>query len=351
MPARLAAARPAATPDFRLAGLRYGGRVGGGADRQEPLSVLGAEYERGNQVILAKIQRLGESYGAIRRARGDGNCFFRSFMFAYLEKILEAGDEREVERVMGRVDRCKKLLVGIGYAEFTWDEFLDEAQVLLVSDVEGSSCMPGHQKKTGQLLSVFAPTCLAVAVVVVLLSLEAVRQLSKSVQERPPLPVGAVLTLLALVPIFLEQLEGVRPTSKARISLDTLLERCRDPNVSNYVVMFFRFVTSSEIQTRADFFEPFIMGTTELDVVKFCRTLVEPMGEESDHIHITALTDALGVPIRVVYLDRSTSGSDSSDVNNHDFFPESPSDSLLAPNVPYIHLLYRPGHYDILYKK
>ena len=27
----------------------------------------------------------------------------------------------------------------------------------------------------------------------------------------------------------------------------------------------------------------------------FCRRMVEPMGEESDHIHIVALTDALQV--------------------------------------------------------
>ena len=30
------------------------------------------------------MQVLGEQYAAIRRTRGDGNCFFRSFMFSYL---------------------------------------------------------------------------------------------------------------------------------------------------------------------------------------------------------------------------------------------------------------------------
>jgi hypothetical protein len=34
------------------------------------------------------------------------------------------------------------------------------------------------------------------------------------------------------------------------------------------VVMFFRFVTSAEVQRRADFFEPFIFGLTNLDVKK-----------------------------------------------------------------------------------
>lgn len=82
------------------------------------------------------------------------------------------------------------------------------------------------------------------------------------------------------------------------------------------------------------------------------------MGEESDHVHITALSDALGVTIRVVYLDRSSCDKDGGvSVNHHDFVP-TPSDGATAdtsdtgsePN-PFIFLLYRPGHYDILYKK
>ena len=32
-----------------------------------------------------------------------------------------------------------------------------------------------------------------------------------------------------------------------------------------------------------------------IEVDQFCRRYVEPMGEESDHIHIVAITDALQV--------------------------------------------------------
>lgn len=60
------------------------------------------------------------------------------------------------------------------------------------------------------------------------------------------------------------------------------------------------------------------------------------MTRESDHIHITALTSALGVPIRVEYMDR---GGD--DATTAHCFPEESS--------PKFTLLYRPGHYDILY--
>lgn len=79
------------------------------------------------------------------------------------------------------------------------------------------------------------------------------------------------------------------------------------------------------------------------------------MGEESDHVQITALSDALGVPIRVVYLDRSSCENNSINVNHHDFIPTSRevgnSDVSKTTNRPSITLLYRPGHYDILYPK
>jgi ubiquitin thioesterase protein OTUB1 len=92
--------------------------------------------------------------------------------------------------------------------------------------------------------------------------------------------------------------------------------------------------------------------------LQFCKASVEPMGEESDHVHIIALSDALGVPIRVMYLDRSSCDTGNLSVNHHDFIPSanaSEGDAAMtstpAAEKPYITLLYRPGHYDILYPK
>lgn len=81
-------------------------------------------------------------------------------------------------------------------------------------------------------------------------------------------------------------------------------------------------------------------------LAQFCKSSVEPMGEESDHVHITALSDALGVPIRVVYLDRSSCDNGGVSVNHHDFIP-----AVNGSAKPKLTLLYRPGHYDILYPK
>lgn len=248
---------------------------------KEPLSALAAEYQAGSPILLEKIKVLGEQYAAIRRTRGDGNCFFRSFMFAYLEHILETQDKAEVNRVKANVEECRKTLQNLGYVDFTFEDF-------------------------------FA--------------------------------------------LFIEQLDSVLQGNETSISHHELINRSRDQSTSDYIVMFFRFVTSGEIKKRAEFFEPFILGLSNTTVEQFCKSSVEPMGEESDHVHITALSDALGVPIRVVYLDRSSCDTGGVNVNHHDFVPtcndasNATSGSSKSVN-PFISLLYRPGHYDILYPK
>lgn len=54
---------------------------------REPLEALAAEYQDGSQVFTTKIHALSKQYTAVRRTRGDGNCFFRSFLFAHLESM------------------------------------------------------------------------------------------------------------------------------------------------------------------------------------------------------------------------------------------------------------------------
>ncbi|XP_020202645.1 ubiquitin thioesterase otubain-like [Cajanus cajan] len=247
---------------------------------KEPLSSLAAEYKSGSPILLEKIRVLDEQYDAIRRTRGDGNCFFRCFMFSYLEHIMECQDQAEIDRIKANVEKSRKALQTLGYADLTFEDFFS---------------------------------------------------------------------------LFLEQLECVIQGKETSISHEELVLRSRDQPTSDYVVMFFRFVTSAEIQKRKEFFEPFILGLTNTTVEQFCQSSVEPMGEESDHVHITALSDALGIPIRVVYLDRSSCDTGGVSVNHHDFMPvagDLPNASCSSEkNIPFITLLYRPGHYDILYPK
>ena len=51
---------------------------------------------------------------------------------------------------------------------------------------------------------------------------------------------------------------------------------------------------------------------------------------------LSGLTAAAGISVRVVYLDRGS----GDEAVHHDFPEDSPPD---------IHILYRPGHYGVLY--
>ncbi|KAK9865354.1 hypothetical protein WJX84_003445 [Apatococcus fuscideae] len=226
----------------------------------EPLSALAKEYEAGSSVFVNKIKTVEASYRAIRRARGDGNCFFRSFVFAYMEQLVNLQDLPERNRVVTCIRQWEKKLVEAGFEQLVFED--------------------------------------------------------------PQM-------------IIIDQLNSLGTLDPLKVSV--LESNMLDAELANQVVMYFRMLTSAAIQLRADFFAPFIMGMTDegLTVEQFRRRCVEPMGEESDHVHIVALTDALQVPVRVVYLDRSLNVMAAT--------------ATAKPLIPRVHLLYRPGHYDILY--
>jgi ubiquitin thioesterase protein OTUB1 len=117
---------------------------------------------------------------------------------------------------------------------------------------------------------------------------------------------------------------------------ESLHETFTEQGASDYLVVFLRLLTSMHLQKNADFFQNFLdNGKT---VQEFCATEVEPMYQESDNIHIIALTAVTGIKVRIMYLDRGS----NEEASPHDF-PEDAD--------PVVHLLYRPGHYDILYPK
>lgn len=133
---------------------------------------------------------------------------------------------------------------------------------------------------------------------------------------------------------FMETVD--RLGGETKMSLRDLEDIFVNESSSNYLVVFLRLLVSKQLQKDADFYRNFIEGGGT--VKDFCATEVEPMYRESDHIHIIGITAATGVGVRVIYLDREQ--GDQGRV--HDF-PEGCE--------PTVHLLYRPGHYDILYPR
>uniref|UniRef100_A0A183CYK3 OTU domain-containing protein n=1 Tax=Gongylonema pulchrum TaxID=637853 RepID=A0A183CYK3_9BILA len=116
-----------------------------------------------------------------------------------------------------------------------------------------------------------------------------------------------------------------------------VLEIMNEEGRSNYYVTFFRLITSGHLRENADEYEGFIDGGRT--VVQFCQSEVEPVYKDCDHLAIIALTKAIGVSIRIEYMDRTTAP-------DHGWF----YDFIVEKKPPRHFFLYRPGHYDILYK-
>ncbi|KAL8619710.1 hypothetical protein ACOMHN_025796 [Nucella lapillus] len=221
----------------------------------QPVEDLIEEYANEDQVYRQKLIDLRKRYSHIRKVRGDGNCFFRGFGFAYLETLMK--DKEEHERFLKKVEKTQEELLALGFQKFTLEDFYD--------------------------------TFVEIA-------------------DHP---------------------------SKDNANVEDLLHLFNDQGLSDYFVVYLRLIVSGHLQMEADFYSNFIEGGRTPK--EFCSQEVEPMGKESDHIHIMSLASALNTGILVEYMDR---GGQSC---NQVIVPEGAE--------PCVCLLYRPGHYDILYTK
>ncbi|KAI9769368.1 MAG: hypothetical protein M1840_004070 [Geoglossum simile] len=120
-----------------------------------------------------------------------------------------------------------------------------------------------------------------------------------------------------------------------------LLKAFNDAGTSSAIITHFRLLTSAWMKTHTESYQPFLLEDT---VGQYCASQIEPYQVEIEHIGMNALIDAVIIPaslaVEILYLDRSV----GAEVNSHRFAP------MDKPDAPTFRLLYRPGHYDILYK-
>lgn len=104
-----------------------------------------------------------------------------------------------------------------------------------------------------------------------------------------------------------------------------------------------RFLTSAYILANPSHFEAFVEDGQSLD--SWCAREVDAWGTEAGELQVLGLCGALQSNVEIAYLDRSSGDS----VTTHQFAPPTSYDNCpVATFTPT--LLYRPGHYDILYK-
>lgn len=108
---------------------------------------------------------------------------------------------------------------------------------------------------------------------------------------------------------------------------------------SQAIITHFRLLTSAWMKLNPDRYEAYL--TMPLD--QYCATRIEPVRTEIDEVGLQALVDGVikvsGIGVEILYLDRS----EGEHVTPHILTDSRPSQAT-------IRLLYRPGHYDILYR-
>mmetsp|Transcript_19396 Transcript_19396/g.45113 ORF Transcript_19396/g.45113 Transcript_19396/m.45113 type:complete len:272 (+) Transcript_19396:66-881(+) len=107
------------------------------------------------------------------------------------------------------------------------------------------------------------------------------------------------------------------------------------------LVCWARCICSAFLRQRQEDYLAFLTNYSSMQA--FCAKEVDPMNTEADHLQITALSTYFEFPVRVLYLDQS----DGEMPAEHAFEGAGASASAMSP----VYLLYRPGHYDLLYAK
>ncbi|XP_051200468.1 OVARIAN TUMOR DOMAIN-containing deubiquitinating enzyme 1 isoform X2 [Lolium perenne] len=230
----------------------------------EPLSSLESEFAY--DPMKDKSNKLLANYSEYRKVAGDGSCFYRSFIYSYLELLVKVPHEEELR------------LIG------TLEPLLEKFQRL---DLPGSY-YHGHD---------------------------------------------------AFVNFILKCMDRKQTLSVSDYE-DWLFQESQNDQLFANIISYLRLVTAIQICTEVEKFRHAIPELDPSYPEGWCRQEVIPMHKDAFEVHVVALTDVLQVPLRTVNVDISK----IAEPNTHIY--ESPDAS---PSVPCVTLLYRPGHYDIIY--
>ncbi|KAK2741357.1 hypothetical protein FQN57_005641 [Myotisia sp. PD_48] len=110
---------------------------------------------------------------------------------------------------------------------------------------------------------------------------------------------------------------------------------------SSAIITHFRLMTSAWMRLNPERYAPFL----QIPLEQYCASTIDTVKTEIDELGLQGLADgviaASGFSLEVMYLDRS----EGNEVTVHSLTPGN----LPRPDFETITLLYRPGHYDILY--
>eukprot|EP00579_Thalassiosira_antarctica_P000874 CAMPEP_0201876448 /NCGR_PEP_ID=MMETSP0902-20130614/8134_1 /ASSEMBLY_ACC=CAM_ASM_000551 /TAXON_ID=420261 /ORGANISM="Thalassiosira antarctica, Strain CCMP982" /LENGTH=322 /DNA_ID=CAMNT_0048403699 /DNA_START=30 /DNA_END=996 /DNA_ORIENTATION=- len=247
---------------------------------------------------------LSNKYNSLRKIRGDGNCYYRAFLYSLCEHLLRSlilcdgsdndndnKQHEEFSRLKNVVAQSLKWVCQYGYDEYTIDMFHEEL-VELFDFIEELS-----KRKSGK--------------------------------------------------------DGSDSDGKDLLenALKQLHSRLNEENASSdYCTWFMRVMTAAQMKSNPDQYLPFLLSENCMDVPSFCAREVEPMGKECGMVQVSALAECMGVRVVIEYMDGRMKVGEKL---VHHVFGEGESGgndrAAGGGERTSITLLYRPGHYDILF--
>ncbi|XGW01724.1 hypothetical protein V3C99_014107 [Haemonchus contortus] len=117
-----------------------------------------------------------------------------------------------------------------------------------------------------------------------------------------------------------------------------VFEDLNDDGEANYLIIFLRLITAGFLKEHSEEYAPFIEDSSLSD---YCTTEIESMWKDADHLAVTGLVNAIDQSIRVQYMDQNAAP-------NGGLYYDFPPDRTETPRIT---LLYRPGHYDLVYRR
>ncbi|GAA5965609.1 hypothetical protein JCM21900_006602 [Sporobolomyces salmonicolor] len=266
----------------------------------EPLARLADEYQPGTS-YRAKIERLeADGWTSLRRSRGDGDCFYRAFIFSLLAAHLSLPAAASA-LLLSTFESLLPLLTACGFDEIVWSDFWEPLREILRR--MGPEEKDGGARKDGE----------------------------------------ARLGLDELVSLF----NDPETNSCIIVHLRLVTSAFLRSHADDYTPFLFALEDDPRVVASAAAGPP--------TMAQFCAYHVEAVSREADHLQIVALTRALGTPARIAYLDQSgvsTAGGDGvrpaddgAEVNFVEFEEDAAKRGAVGIEGA---LLYRPGHYDMI---
>lgn len=132
-------------------------------------------------------------------------------------------------------------------------------------------------------------------------------------------------------------------------AMSILLQKFNDPDTAEPILYYIRLLASSWLKSDPEASKYLDFIPDGLGMPGYCQEYLELPGREIEHLGIVILVNVLlrpvGFILEIAYLDRSPGPT----VNKY-VFPEGAGDEEPSNLGPVIYLLFRPDHYDILYR-